>query len=91
MGAASQRPRRPRGAGSIQWRNGRPYAVFRDVITGKPRWEGFDTDEEADAFLTQWAADKKPAKLAVKSAGVEQVAGAPQRRAPSSSEPWIFW
>jgi hypothetical protein len=100
MGTASQRPRRPRGSGSIQWRNGRPYAVFRDVITGrsstpasgspKPTLEGFETEEEADAFLTQWAADKKAAKLAAKAARAEQVARAPQRRPPSSSEPWTF-
>jgi integrase len=90
MGTASQRPRRPRGSGSIQWRNGRPYAVFRDVITGKPTWEGFETKEEADALLTQWAADKKASKLAAKAARAEQAARAPQRRAPSSSEPWTF-
>ena len=52
MGTVSRRPRRARGSGSIQWRNGRPYAVFRDVITGRSTWEGFETEEEADAFLT---------------------------------------
>ncbi|HUA46886.1 MAG TPA: hypothetical protein VMA77_16750, partial [Solirubrobacteraceae bacterium] len=66
------RPRRPRGTGSIQRRNGRPYAVFRDVVTGKPTWVGFDSEEEADAFLTQWAADKKAAKLAAKAARTQE-------------------
>jgi hypothetical protein len=41
--------------------HGRPYAVFRDLITGTPKWEGFDSEEEADAFLTEWAAAKKAA------------------------------
>ena len=67
MGAVGGQPRRPRGSGSIQWKNGRPYAVYRDLITGKPRWEGFDNEEEAEAFLAQWAADRKAAKLAVKA------------------------
>ena len=53
MGAVAHQPRRPRGSGSIQWKHGRPYAVFRDLITGRPKWEGFDSEEEADAFLTQ--------------------------------------
>jgi hypothetical protein len=60
---AGQAPR-PRGSGSIQWKNGRPYAVYRDLITGKQTWEGFDSEEEAEAFLAQWAADRKAAKLA---------------------------
>jgi hypothetical protein len=51
-------------SGSIQWKNGRPYAVYRDLITGKQTWEGFDSEEEAEAFLAQWAADRKAAKLA---------------------------
>ena len=90
MGAVADQPRRPRGSGSIQWKHGRPYAVFRDLITGKPKWEGFDSEEEADAFLTQWAADKKAAKLAAKAARAEHEARAPQRRPPSSSRSWTF-
>ena len=90
MGAVADQPRRPRGSGSIQWRHGRPYAVFRDVITGKPKWEGFDSEEEADAFLTQWAADKKAAKLAARAARAEREARVPQRRPPSSSRSWTF-
>ena len=83
MGAVADKPRRPRGSGSIQWKHGRPYAVFRDLITGKPKWEGFDSEEEADAFLTQWAADKKAAKLAAKAARAERESPAPRRRPPS--------
>jgi integrase len=83
------RPRRPRGTGSIQLRNGRPYAVFRDVVTGKPTWVGFDSEEEADAFLTQWAADKKAAKLAAKAARTQEAQGS-ARRVPASSAPWTF-
>jgi hypothetical protein len=90
VGAVADQPRRPRGSGSIQWKHGRPYAVFRDLITGKPKWEGFDSEEEADAFLTQWAADKKAAKLAAKAARAEHEARAPQRRPPSSSRSWTF-
>jgi hypothetical protein len=33
--------------------------VYRDLITSKPRWEGFDGQEEAEAFLAQWAANGK--------------------------------
>jgi integrase len=90
MGGVAKPPRRPRGSGSIQWKNGRPYAVFRDLVTGKPTWEGFDSEEEADAFLARWAADRKAAKLAVKAARVEQDARGPKARAPSSSHPWTF-
>jgi site-specific recombinase XerC len=90
VGAVAKQPRRPRGSGSIQWRHGRPYAVFRDLITGKPKWEGFDSEEEADAFLTQWAADKKAAKLAAKAADAEHEARAPRRRPSSSSRSWTF-
>lgn len=90
MGAVAKQPRRPRGSGSIQWKHGRPYAVFRDLITGKPKWEGFDSEEEADAFLTQWAADKKAAKLAAKAAQAEREARAPRSRPSSSSRSWTF-
>ena len=90
MGAVAKQPRRPRGSGSIQWRHGRPYAVFRDLITGKPKWEGFDSEDEADAFLTQWAADKKAAKLAARAAHAEHEARAPRRRPSSSSRSWTF-
>jgi integrase len=90
VGAVAKQPRRPRGSGSIQWRHGRPYAVFRDLITGKPKWEGFDSEEEADAFLTQWAADKKAAKLAAKAAHAEHEARARRRRPSSSSRSWTF-
>ena len=90
MPPVTDRPRRPRGAGSIQWKKGRPYAVFRDVITGKQAWAAFDTEEEADAFLAQWSTDRKAAKLAAKVVQAEQVARAPQRRASSSSAPWTF-
>jgi len=90
MPTPTDRPRRPRGAGSIQWKRGRPYAVFRDLITGRQTWEGFDNEEEADAFLTQWAADRKAARLAAKVARAEQVARAPQRRAPAASARWTF-
>lgn len=82
--------RRPRGAGSIQWRGGRPYAVYRDALTGKQTWTGFDTEEQADAFLTQWAADRKAARVAAKASRAERSARAPQRRAPRSSDPWTF-
>jgi integrase len=85
-----ERQRRPRGAGSIQRKGGRPYAVYRDVLTGKQTWTGFDTEEEADAFLAQWAADKKAARLAAKAAVAEREARAPQRRSSSSVEPWTF-
>jgi integrase len=60
------------------------------VVTGKPTWEGFDTEEEADAFLTQWAADRKAAQLAIKAARADQNARAPQRRPPSASHPSTF-
>lgn len=60
------------------------------MITGKSTCEGFETEEEADAFLTQWAADKNAAKLAAKATRAEQVARAPQRRPPSSSHPRSF-
>src|SRR3954468_15444768 len=82
--------RRPGGAGSIQWRGGRPYAVCRDALTGKQTWTGFDTEEEADAFRTQWAADRKAARVAAKASRPERSARAPQRRARSSSDPWTF-
>src|SRR4051794_13749428 len=82
--------RRPGGAGSIQWRGGRPYAVCRDALTGKQTWTGFDTEEQADAFLTQWAADRKAARVAAKASRPERTARAPQRRARSSSDPWTF-
>jgi hypothetical protein len=36
MRTVGKRPRRPRGSGSVQCKNGRPYAAFRDLITGKP-------------------------------------------------------
>jgi integrase len=90
MATAPERNRRPRGTGSIQWKNGRPYAVYRDVLTGKPTWAGFDNEEQADAFLAQWAADKKAARVAAKAATADRAAAAPQRRPPGSSEPWIF-
>ena len=90
MATAPERERRPRGSGSIQWRNGRPYAVYRDVLTGKPTWAGFDNEEQADAFLAQWAADKKAARVAAKAATADRAAAAPQRRPPGSSEPWTF-
>lgn len=90
MGAVAEQPRRPRGSGSIQWRHGRPYAVFRDLVTGTPKWEGFDSEEEADAFLAQWAADKNAAKLAAGAARRGHEARAPQRRPPSSSRSWTF-
>jgi len=90
MGAVAGQPRRPRGSGSIQWKNSRPYAVYRDLITGKPRWEGFDSEEEAEAFLAQWAADRKAAKLAVKAARAERDRRAQPRRPPSSSQAWTF-
>jgi hypothetical protein len=82
--------RRPRGAGSIQWRGGRPYAVYRDALTGKQTWTGFDTEEQADAFLTQWAADRKAARVAAKASQAEHRARAPQRRARDSADPWTF-
>src|SRR3954471_3534808 len=82
--------RRPGGAGSIQWRGGRPHAVCRDALTGKQTWTGFDTEEQADAFLTQWAADRKAARVAAKASRPERSARAPQRRARSSSDPWTF-
>lgn len=90
MRAIAKPSRRPRGSGSIQWKNGRPYAVFRDLVTGKPTWEGFDSQEEADAFLARWAADRKTAKLAIKAARAKQDARAPQARPPGSSHPWTF-
>jgi hypothetical protein len=90
MAGTMERRRRPRGAGSIQWRRGRPYAVYRDALTGKQTRIGFDTEEEADAFLTQWAADRKAARVAAKAARAERNARAPQRRRPSSSDPWTF-
>jgi hypothetical protein len=68
----AERQRRPRGAGSIQWKGGRPYAVYRDVLTGKQTWTGFDTEEQADAFLAQWAADKKAARVAAKAAAADR-------------------
>ena len=71
MPETAERQRRPRGAGSIQWKGGRPYAVYRDVLTGKQTWTGFDTEEEADAFLAQWAADKKAARVAAKAAAAD--------------------
>jgi len=82
--------RRPRGAGSIQWKRSRPYAVYRDVLTGKQTWTGFDTAEGADAFLAQCAADKKAARVAAKAAPAEREARARQRRPPSSGDPWTF-
>ena len=90
MGGVAKPSRRPRGSGSIQWRNGRPYAVFRDLVTGKPKWQGFETEEEADAFLARWAADRKATRLAIKAARVEQDARAPQTRPPGSPHPWTF-
>ena len=90
MPETAERQRRPRGAGSIQWNGGRPYAVYRDVLTGKQTWTGFDSEEEADAFLAQWAADKKAARVAAKAAAADREARAPQRRASSSLEPWTF-
>ena len=88
-GTTEGRPR-PRRWGSIQWRRGRPYAVYRDALTGKQTWVGFDSEEQADAFLAQWAADRKAARVAAKAARVEREARAPQRRSASSSEPWTF-
>ena len=82
--------RRPRGAGSVQWRGGRPYAVYRDALTGRQTWTGFDTEEQADAFLTQWAADRKAARVATKLARAQRVAAAPRRRSPESSQAWTF-
>jgi integrase len=90
MAGTTDGRRRPRGAGSIQWRRGRPYAVYRDALTGKQTWVGFDSEEQADAFLAQWAADRKAARVAVKAARVEREARAPQRRPASSSDPWTF-
>jgi len=90
MRTSADRPRRPRGAGSIQWKRGRPYAVFRDVMTGRQTWVGFDAEEEADAFLTQWAADRKAAKLVVKAARQRQDARTRQRRPSSSSHLLTF-
>jgi hypothetical protein len=86
----AERQRRPRGAGSIQWKGGRPYAVYRDVLTSKQTWTGFDTEEEADSFLAQWAADKKAARVVARAAAAEREARAPRRRSPSSLEPWTF-
>ena len=51
---------------------------------------GFDPEEQADAFLTQWAADRKAARVAAKAASAQNTARAPQRRARSSSDPWTF-
>jgi integrase len=90
MAGTTEGQRRPRGAGSIQWRSGRPYAVYRDALTDKQTWTGFDTEEQADAFLSQWAADRKAARVAARQARAERRGGAPQRRAPASSEPWTF-
>src|SRR4051794_34586689 len=90
MAGATGGQRRPRGAGSIQWRRGRPYAVYRDALTGRQTWAGFDTEEQADAFLAQWAADRKAARLAAKAARAHRDAGAPRRRAASSAAPWTF-
>ena len=63
--------------------------MYRDVLTRKQTWTGFDT-EEADAFLAQSAADKKAARIAAKAADAEHEARAPQRRSPSSLELWTF-
>ena len=89
MAGTPQGRRRARGAGSIQWRNGRPYAVYREVLTGKPTWTGFDSEEQADAFLARWAADKA-ARLAASAARAQRDVRAPQRRAPIASDPWTF-
>lgn len=90
MATAPERKRRPRGTGSIQWKNGRPYAVYRDVLTGKPTWAGFASEEEADAFLAQWGADRKAVKVAAKAAKATRAAGAPQHRPSGSLQPWTF-
>jgi hypothetical protein len=90
MAGTMEGRRRPRGAGSIQWRRGRPYAMYRDAVTGKQTWTGFDTEDEADAFLTQWAADRKAARVAARAWRAGREARAPQRRAASSSHPWTF-
>jgi hypothetical protein len=76
------------GCGSIQWRRGRPYAVYRDALTGKHTSTGFATEERADTFLTQWAANRKAARVAAKAARAEREARAPRRRAAGSSDPW---
>jgi hypothetical protein len=90
MAATTERRRRPRGSGSIRWRRGRPYAVYRHALTGKQTWVGCDSEEQADAFLAQWAADRKAARMATKAALLEREARAPQRRPASSSQPWTF-
>ena len=84
------RQRRPRGAGSIQFKRGRPYAVYRDVLTGKQTWEGFDTEEEADAFLAQWAADRKAARVAATAARARRDRAAAPRRPPVFARAWTF-
>ena len=71
MAATTERRRRPRGSGSIRWRRGRPYAVYRHALTGKQTWVGCDSEEQADAFLAQWAADRKAARMATKAALLE--------------------
>jgi hypothetical protein len=48
----ADRQRRPRG-GIDPVKGGRPYAVYRDVLTGKQTWTGPDTEQEADAFVAQ--------------------------------------
>ena len=63
--------------------------IYRDPITGRTRWEGFDSEEEAEAFLAQWAADRKAAKLAVK-AERERDRRAGPRYPPSSLQAWTF-
>jgi hypothetical protein len=90
MAATTEARRRARGSGSIQWRRGRPYSIYRDALTGRQTWVGFDSEEQADAFLAPWAADRKAVRVAAKAARVEREARAPRRRPVSSSEPWRF-
>jgi hypothetical protein len=90
MAGTTEGRRRPRGAGSIQWRSGRPSAVYRDALTDKQTWAAFDTEGQADAFLTQWAADRKAARVAAKQSRDRRHRAAPQRRAAGSSDPWTF-
>ena len=90
MAGTAERKRRPRGAGSIQWRRGRPYAVYRDALTGRQTWSGFDTEEQADAFLTRWAADRKAARVAEKPSRAQQEARARHRCASNVSNAWTF-
>jgi integrase len=85
-----QRQRRARGEGSVQWKNGRPYAVYYDLLTGKRRWEGCDSEEEAEAFLLRIAADKAEAALKAKAAQAAEEARAPVRRPRTATHGWTF-